>query len=173
MTALAPVLQGFFIGHLAQRRASSHTVASYRDCFRLLLCFTQARTGKTPATLQLADLDAELIGAFLDHLERDRHNGIQTRNLRLTAIHSLFTYAALRCPEQAELISRDRNSGATVCREARRSRAERRGCLLGGVGSGGVAQALGVRHVVRMSSTVARTRSRASARSMPFMSSVS
>ena len=106
MTALAPVLQGFFIGHLAQRRASSHTVASYRDCFRLLLCFTQARTGKTPATLQLADLDAELIGAFLDHLERDRHNGIQTRNLRLTAIHSLFTYAALRCPEQAELISR-------------------------------------------------------------------
>lgn len=106
MTALAPVLQGFFTQHLAQRRVSSHTVASYRDCFRLLLCFTQARTAKAPATLQLADLDAELIGAFLDHLERDRHNAVQTRNLRLTAIHSLFSYAAIRCPEQAELISR-------------------------------------------------------------------
>lgn len=106
MTALAPVLQAFFIQHLAQRRASAHTVAAYRDCFRLLLRFAQARTGKAPATLQLVDLDAELIGAFLDHLEHDRHNGIQTRNLRLTAIHSLFTYAALRCPEHAELIRR-------------------------------------------------------------------
>lgn len=106
MTALAPVLQAFFTQHLARRRVSAHTVSSYRDCFRLLLCFTQARTGKAPATLQLADLDAELIGAFLDHLERERRNGIQTRNLRLAAIHSLFTYAAVRCPEQAEVISR-------------------------------------------------------------------
>jgi integrase/recombinase XerD len=51
MTALAPVLQGFFTQHLAQRRASAHTVAAYRDCFRLLLRFTQARTGKAPETL--------------------------------------------------------------------------------------------------------------------------
>lgn len=106
MTALAPVLQGFFTQHLAQRRASSHTIAAYRDCFRLLLSFTQARTGKPPARLQLADLDAELIGAFLEHLEHDRDNSVRTRNLRLTAIHSLFSYAALRCPEQAEQIRR-------------------------------------------------------------------
>ncbi len=106
MTALAPVLQGFFCQHLAQRRASSHTIASYRDCFRLLLVFAQARTGKPPATLALDDLDAELIGAFLEHLEHERHNSIRTRNLRLTAIHSLFAYAALRCPEQADLIRR-------------------------------------------------------------------
>lgn len=106
MTALAPVMQRFFTQHLAQRRASSHTIAAYRDCFQLLLRFTQARTGKAPAGLELADLDAELIGAFLDHLEHDRDNSIRTRNLRLTAIHSLFSYAALRCPDHAEQISR-------------------------------------------------------------------
>jgi integrase len=106
MTALAPVLQAFFTQQLTQRRASAHTITAYRDCFRLLLRFTQACTGKAPATLQLADLDAELIGAFLDYLEHDRHNTIRTRNLRLTAIHSLFSYAALRCPEQADLIRR-------------------------------------------------------------------
>ena len=106
MTALAPVLQAFFTQHLAQRRVSPHTIASYRDTFRLLLRFTQARTGKTPAALHLADLDAELVSAFLDHLEADRHNGIETRNLRLTAIHSMFSYAAMQCPEQAELIRR-------------------------------------------------------------------
>jgi len=106
MTALAPVLQAFFTRHLAQRRVSPHTIASYRDCFRLLLHFTQARTGKAPATLELGDLDADLIGAFLNHLEVDRRNGIETRNLRLCAIHSMFTYAAICCPEQAEVIKR-------------------------------------------------------------------
>lgn len=82
MTALAPVLQAFFTQHLAQRRVSPHTITSYRDCFRLLLRFAQARTGKAPATLLLDDLGPELIGAFLDHLERDRDNSIHTRNLR-------------------------------------------------------------------------------------------
>jgi integrase/recombinase XerD len=106
MTALAPVLQAFFTGHLAARRVSPHTVASYRDTFRLLLRFTQERTGKAPATLDLEDLDAALVGSFLDHLQAERRNGIETRNLRLTAIHSLFSYAAMRCPEQADLIAR-------------------------------------------------------------------
>jgi site-specific recombinase XerD len=106
MTPLAPVMQRFFTGHLAQRRASAHTVAAYRDCFRLLLKFTLARTGTPPASLQLEALDAELIGAFLDHLEDDRHNSIRTRNHRLIAIHSLFSYAALRCPDHADLIRR-------------------------------------------------------------------
>lgn len=107
MSTLAPTLQGFFTERLlTQRRASPNTVASYRDTFRLLLAFAQTRTGKTPSKLQLEDLDAVLIGAFLDHLERDRHNSARTRNNRLAAIHSLFAYAALRHPEHAALIQR-------------------------------------------------------------------
>jgi integrase/recombinase XerD len=106
MTLLAPVLEGYFVERLSQRRASPNTIASYRDTFRLLLRFAQGRSGKPPAQLDMADLDASLIGAFLDHLERNRSNGIVTRNLRLTAIHSLFAYAALRCPEHAQSIQR-------------------------------------------------------------------
>ena len=107
MTALAPVMEGFFTERLiAQRRASAHTVASYRDTFRLLLGFVQRRTGKAPAKLALEDLDAVMIGAFLDHLERERHDSVRTRNNRLAAIHSLFAYAALRHPEHAAVIQR-------------------------------------------------------------------
>jgi integrase/recombinase XerD len=106
VSALAPILEGFFTEHLGGRRASPATVASYRDTFRLLLRFAQVRTGTQPSRLDLAQLDAPTIGAFLDHLEADRGNGVVTRNLRLTAIHSLFRYAALRCPEHAGLIQR-------------------------------------------------------------------
>jgi integrase/recombinase XerD len=107
MSALAPTLQGFFAERmLSQRRASPNTVASYRDTFRLLLVFAQLRTGKKPSTLQVEDLDAVFIGAFLDHLERERHNSVRTRNTRLAAVHSLFAYAALRHPEHAALIQR-------------------------------------------------------------------
>jgi site-specific recombinase XerD len=107
MSNLAPLLQAFFTERLInQRRVSSHTVASYRDTFRLLLGFAQERTRRTPSQLNLADLDAPLIGVFLDHLERNRHNSIRTRNNRLVAIHSLFRFAALREPAQAELIQR-------------------------------------------------------------------
>ncbi len=107
MSALAPTLQGFFTERmLEQRRASPNTVASYRDTFRLLLAFAQRRTGKTPSKLQLEDLDAVLIGAFLEHLEAERHNSVRTRNTRLAAVHSLFAYAALRHPEHAALIQR-------------------------------------------------------------------
>jgi len=105
MSALAPVLQGFFTERLAQRRASPHTVASYRDTFRLLLRYAHQRTGHPPATLDLGDLDAVLIAGFLDHLETERANSIATRNQRLTAIHSLYTYASLRCPEHADTIA--------------------------------------------------------------------
>ena len=70
MSTLAPIMEGFFTERLlTQRRASPHTVASYRDTFRLLLAFAQRRTGKPPSKLALEDLDAVLIGAFLDHLE--------------------------------------------------------------------------------------------------------
>ena len=107
MTALAPVLQAFFTDRLiAQRQVSGHTVASYRDTFRLLLAFAQQRTGTTPCDLRLEDLDAGLVGAFLEHLRGDRHNGARTRNARLAAIRSLFRYAALRHPENAALIQR-------------------------------------------------------------------
>ena len=107
MSALAPVMEGFFTERLvAQRRASPNTVASYRDAFRLLLAFVQRRTGKAPSKLALDDLDAVVIGAFLDHLERERHNSVRTRNNRLAAIHSLFGYAALHHPEHAALIQR-------------------------------------------------------------------
>jgi site-specific recombinase XerD len=107
VTALAPVLQAFFTDRLiAQRRASGHTIAGYRSTFRLLLGFAAAKNGKTPSTLDIADLDAPLIAAFLDHLEEDRHNTVRTRNWRLAAIHSLFGYAALHHPEHAATIQR-------------------------------------------------------------------
>jgi site-specific recombinase XerD len=107
VSALAPTLEVFFTERLlAQRRASPHTVAAYRDTFRLLLAFAQERTAKAPSTLDLADLDAPLIGAFLDHLERERGNSVRTRNSRLAAVHSLFRFAALRHPEHAALIQR-------------------------------------------------------------------
>jgi integrase/recombinase XerD len=103
---LAPVLQGFFTDRLArQKKASPNTVAAYRDTCRLLLAFAQDKTGKPPSRLSLADLDAALIGAFLQHLEDDRGNGSATRNARLAAIHSLFSYAAPRAPEHAAVIS--------------------------------------------------------------------
>jgi integrase/recombinase XerD len=107
MTLLAPTLQAFFTDRLAsQRGASPNTVAGYRDTFRLLLAFTADRTGKQPCQLDLGDLDAPLVAAFLEHLEQDRHNSIRTRNNRLAAIHSLFGYAALRHPEHAASIQR-------------------------------------------------------------------
>jgi site-specific recombinase XerD len=107
MSALAPTLEAFFTDRLArQRQASPHTMAAYRDTFRLLVGFAEARTHKAPCRLDLADLDAPLVGAFLDHLERERHNSLRTRNARLAAIHSLFAYAALRHPEHAAVIAR-------------------------------------------------------------------
>jgi len=107
MTALSPLLQGFFTERLVgQRDASQHTVAAYRDAFRLLLAFVHERRGTAPSKLLLEDLDAATITAFLAHLEQTRHNSVRTRNARLTAIRSFFHYAALKAPEQAELIAR-------------------------------------------------------------------
>jgi site-specific recombinase XerD len=107
MSLIAPTLQGFFTDRLArQRGASPRTVASYRDSLRMLVAFVHNRTGKRPCTLAWEDLDAEMICAFLDHLEAERHNSPRTRNLRLTAIRSLFAYASLRHPEHAALIQR-------------------------------------------------------------------
>jgi site-specific recombinase XerD len=107
MTALAPTLQAFFTDRLiAQRHASPHTIRSYRDTMRLLLDFAQHQLRIPPAKLDLAALDADVIAAFLDHLEHERENTIGTRNARLAAIHSLYTFASLRHPEHAALIAR-------------------------------------------------------------------
>lgn len=107
MSALAPLLEAFFSERLiGQRQASSHTVAAYRDAFCLLLRFTQHRAGKAPHQLSLEDIDAPLIGAFLNHLEAERGASIRTRNARLTAIRSFFHFSAYRHPEHAALIQR-------------------------------------------------------------------
>lgn len=107
MSALAPTIEAFFTQQLlAQRDASPRTIAAYRDALRLLLAFAYDRTGIPPSRLDIADLDATLIGAFLTHLETERGNSVRTRNARLAAIRSLFGYAALRHPEHAELIQR-------------------------------------------------------------------
>jgi integrase/recombinase XerD len=107
MSALAPLLQAFFTDRLiGQRRASENTITGYRDTFRLLLAFATTQTGTKPSALDIGDLDAPLMGAFLDHLEHERGNQVRTRNNRLAAIHSLFGYAALRHPEHAATIQR-------------------------------------------------------------------
>jgi integrase/recombinase XerD len=107
MTALAPTLQAFFTDRLTrQRQASPHTIAAYRDTWRLLLSFAAERAGTQPCQLDVADLDSPMVGAFLDYLEHQRGNSPRTRNARLAAIHSLFGYAALRHPEHAQTIAR-------------------------------------------------------------------
>jgi len=89
------LLQRFFVDYLRRQRAvSPSTVAAYRDTFRLLLAFAQKTIGKTPTDLVLADLDATLILAFLDDLERSRGNSVRSRNARLSAIRSFLKYAA-------------------------------------------------------------------------------
>lgn len=107
MSLIAPTLEAFFTDRLiTQRNASPRTIAAYRDTLRLLLRFAQQQTGKQPCRLEFGDLDAPLIGAFLNYLEHDRSNIITTRNARLAAIHSLFRYAALRHPEDMATIAR-------------------------------------------------------------------
>lgn len=107
MSALAPMLQAFFTERLiGQRQASPNTVAAYRDTMRLLLGFVAERVGKQPSQLEAEDIDAPLVGAFLNHLERERGNGARTRNARLAAIRLLFRFAALRHPEHAATIER-------------------------------------------------------------------
>ena len=104
---LAGLLEAFFTDRLMrQREASSHTIASYRDTFRLFLGFAQEHLNKTPSKLTLEDLDAPFLGAFLDHLEKDRGNSPRSRNARLAAVHSFFQYAALHEPNHSALIQR-------------------------------------------------------------------
>jgi integrase/recombinase XerD len=122
MSPLAPALQAFFTDRLiTQRNSSPQTIAAYRDTFRLLLRFAHAQTGKQPFELDIDDLDAPLIGAFLTHLEQGRGNTARTRNARLGAIHSFYRYVAIEHPEHAHTIARvmaiptKRHERSTVC----------------------------------------------------------
>ena len=101
------LLQSFFSNRLiAQRQASPHTIASYRDTFRLLLQFAHQKLGKPASRITLEDLNAPFIGAFLDSLEHDHGNAVRTRNLRMTVIRSFFRYTALESPQHAGLVQR-------------------------------------------------------------------
>jgi len=101
------LLHAFFTDRLmSQRQASSHTIASYRDTFRILLAFAAQRLKKAPSTLRLEDLDTPFIGAFLTHLEKERGNTARSRNVRLAALHSFFRYVALHDPVHVALAQR-------------------------------------------------------------------
>jgi len=107
MTALAPTLQAFFTDRLVrERHASPATVAAYRDTWRMLLNFAATRTRISPIRLDLDDIDAPMVSAFLDHLETHRGNTARTRNARLAGIHSVFRFAAHRHPEHTATIAR-------------------------------------------------------------------
>lgn len=95
--SFAALVQEFFTDYLVRQRAvSPRTVAAYRDAFALLLGFAEQHLGKPPTSLQLADINRQLLLAFLDHLERERSNSVRTRNARLAAVHSFLKFVARR-----------------------------------------------------------------------------
>ena len=105
--SFAALVQAYFAEYLTQQRAlSAQTIAAYRDGFVLFLNFTEARLGKSPAAMALADITPELIMAFLDHLERQRHNSVRSRNARLAALRSFLKFAAHRDVASLQVIER-------------------------------------------------------------------
>ncbi len=107
MTTLTASLQTYFTTYLSgQRAASGYTISAYRDTWRMLLTYIHSTTGVRPANMTFTDLGADAVTGFLQHLETERHNSIRTRNARLAAIHSFFTFAASRHPEHVDLIAR-------------------------------------------------------------------
>jgi len=101
------LVQGFFIDYLVDQRAlSPRTVAAYRDAFMLFLAFAQKRLRKSPAAMDLADITPELILAFLDHLERERHNAVRSRNARLAALRAFLKFASRRDVSSLHVIER-------------------------------------------------------------------
>lgn len=101
------LLQRFFCERLVkQRQVSPHTIKSYRDTFKMLLLFAQKRTGKQPSQLEITDIDAPLVAAFLDELEASRQNSARSRNARLAAVRSFFRFAAFEEPAHSSHIQR-------------------------------------------------------------------
>lgn len=106
-TSLAPLLESFFTERLMQQlQASPHTIRSYRDTFRQLLKFAQKRQHKPPSRLTFEEIDAPMIVAFLNDLEKRQGISVRSRNLRLTAVHSFFRYAAFEAPANSAQIQR-------------------------------------------------------------------
>ena len=105
--AFSSLVQRYFTQHLSQhKQVSPRTLTAYRDTFRLLFNFLQTRTGKVPSSLELSNLDAPVILAFLDHLESERGNEPRSRNVRLSAIRSFFKFVSVREPERLDLVNR-------------------------------------------------------------------
>jgi site-specific recombinase XerD len=105
--SFATLVQTYFAEHLTQQRAlSPRTITTYRDAFMLFLDFTQVHLGKSPTAMVLADITPELIMAFLDHLERQRHNSVRSRNARLIALRSFLKFAAHRDVSSLQVIER-------------------------------------------------------------------
>jgi site-specific recombinase XerD len=105
--SFAALVQAYFAEHLTQHRALSPlTIAAYRDAFMLFLGFAEPLLGKSPATMVLADITPDLIMAFLDHLERQRHNTVRSRNARLAALRSFLKFAAHRDVSSLQVIER-------------------------------------------------------------------
>jgi integrase/recombinase XerD len=104
---VATLIERYFTDRLMrQRNVSTNTIASYRDTFRLLFTFAQARLRKPPSALVLEDLDAPFVNSFLGDLEKNRGASIRTRNLRLTAIRSFFRFVSFEEPARGDLIQR-------------------------------------------------------------------
>jgi site-specific recombinase XerD len=107
ISAFPSLLESFFMGRLMrEKQVSPHTITSYRDTFRLLIQYAHRHLHKAPSDLSLPDLDSAFVGAFLDHLEKDRGNSARSRNVRLAAIHSFFHYVALHAPEYGAVAQR-------------------------------------------------------------------
>ena len=105
--SFAALVQAYFAEYLIQQRAlSPQTIAAYRDAFVLFLDFAQSRLGKSPTVMALADITPDLIMAFLDHLERQRHNSVRSRNARLAALRSFLKFAAHRDVSSLQVIER-------------------------------------------------------------------
>src|SRR5438093_3558136 len=107
LTSFPALLERFFTQRLMQQRqASPHTISSYRDTFRQFLKFVEQRLHKPPSRLSFEEIDAPLVVAFLDDLEKRQGLSVRSRNLRLTAIHSFFRYAAFEAPTHVAQIQR-------------------------------------------------------------------
>jgi len=103
--SFSALVQTYFAEYLVQQRAlSPHTIAAYRDAFMLFLAFAQSRLGKSPAAMTMADMTPDLIMAFLDHLERQRHNSVRSRNARLAALRAFLKFAAHRDVSSLQVI---------------------------------------------------------------------
>ncbi len=105
--SFATLVQAYFAEYLTQQRAlSPQTIAAYRDAFVLFLEFAQRRLGKSPTAIALADMTPDLITAFLNHLEQQRHNCVRSRNARLAALRSFLKFAGRRDVSSLQIVER-------------------------------------------------------------------